>query len=369
MDKIKKFITCFVPVHACNFRCSYCYLSHHIHKDAYGGGIVPFAIPVNKIVKSLSVERLSGKCYFNLCAAGETMMHPEIIELVSGLSKEGHYVDIVTNGTLSRKFDELIEKLNDDQRKRVFIKFSFHYLELKNRNMMEKFLNNIEKIKVAKISYTIEITPHDELVPYIDEIKKFSLDNFGALPHITVARNEGTKDITLLTKYSRDEYRKIWGTFESALFDFKLKIFNEKRCEFCYAGLWSLAVNLENGYYSQCYIGDRLGNIGDLNRPINFRAIGKCREPHCFNGHAFLAFGDIPELISPSYANERDRKTNTDEYWLQPEIRDFFNSKLAESNGAYNIHDQKLIRRKNILYSGMDKLKKAKKKIFLYKKV
>lgn len=367
MDKIKRFITCFVPVRACNFRCSYCYLSHHIDKDAYGGGIDPFVITADKIVKALSLERLGGKCYFNLCAAGETMMHPEIIELVYGLSKEGHYVDIVTNGTLSRKFDELIEKLNTDQRKRVFIKFSFHYLELKKKNMIEKFLNNIEKIKAAKISYTIEITPHDELVPYIDEIKKFSLDNFGALPHITVARNEGTKDIALLTNYSRDEYKKIWESFNSDLFDFKLRIFNQKRCEFCYAGLWSLAVNLEDGYYSQCYIGDRLGNICDLNKPINFRAIGKCREPHCFNGHAFLAFGNIPELISPSYASERDRKTNSDEHWLQPEIRDFFTSKLAESNQVYDINYKKLIKRKNIIYSGMDKLHKVKK-IFLHKK-
>lgn len=124
-------------------------------------------------------------------------------------------------------------------------------------------------------------------MPYIDELKRFSMKEFGALPHITVARNEGTSKIDLLTKYSKEEYRDIWSTFDSRLFDFKLSVFNQRRKEFCYAGCWSLAVNLEDGNYSQCYIGSRLGNIKEMDKPINFRPIGKCREPHCFNAHAF----------------------------------------------------------------------------------
>ena len=95
--------------------------------------------------------------------------------------------------------------------------------------MMSKFIGNVNRIKNSGISYTIEITPHDELVPFIDEIKEFSIREFGALPHITVARNEGTDDIALLTKYSREEYYNIWSQFDSALFKFKLSIFNQNR--------------------------------------------------------------------------------------------------------------------------------------------
>ncbi len=334
MDKINKFVTCLIPVHACNFRCQYCYLSHHVNENVYGGGIRTFAASPKDIVSYFSIKRMGGPCYFNLCAPGETMMHPQLIDFVGELTMEGHYADIVTNGTLTKKFDDLIESLKESQRKRLFIKFSFHYLELKSKNMMEVFLSNVEKIRKSGISYSIEITPHDDLVPYIDEIKTFSLKNFGALPHITVARNEGTKEIALLTKYSREKYKEIWSTFDSALFDFKFSIFNVKRKEFCYAGLWSLTVNIETGVYSQCYGGDELGNFKDADTAVHFRPIGKCRQPHCFNGHAFLATGDIPELIAPTYIEERDRITASGEHWFSKEEREFFSTKLANSNGA-----------------------------------
>lgn len=348
MDKISKFITCLVPVHACNFRCSYCYLSHHVNKNVYGGGIKPFAKQPNEIVAFFSQERLGGSCYFNLCAAGETMMHPELIAFVSELTNEGHYADIVTNGTLTKKFDELIEKLSVEQRKHLFIKFSFHYLELKTRNMMDKFLSNVKKIKDAGISYTIEITPHDELVPFIDEIKEFSMREFGALPHITVARDEGTDEILLLTAYSREEYKRIWSQFESELFNFKLSIFNQDRtCDFCYAGLWSLAVDLETGLYRQCYGGDILGSFTDINKSIRFRAIGKCRQPHCFNGHAFLACGVIPELETLTYVEERDRKMISGDHWFTSETASFFSTKLSESNKEFSDVEKKKVMRVN----------------------
>ena len=333
MDKIKKFITCLVPVHACNFRCSYCYLSHHPEDNAYGRGIKNFVEPPERITKFFSIERTEGICYFNLCAAGETMLHPQLIELVSELTKQGHYVDIVTNGTISKAIDNLTIQLNDDQKKHLFIKFSFHYLELISRKMLDQYIDNVNKIKQNGISYTIEITPHDELIPYIDEIKEFSMKHFGAWPHITVARNEGTKEIELLTKLSREEYYKTWSVFDSAMFDFKFSIFNVKRCEFCNAGSWSLSVNLEDGCYDQCYGGERLGNIIDIDRPIYLHAIGKCREPHCFNGHAFLGFGDIPQIgTRMTYADERDRVMVDGNHWLQPSVLDFFSSKLIESN-------------------------------------
>ena len=335
MDKIKRFVTCLIPVHACNFRCQYCYLSHHVDKDVYGGGIRPFGALPKDIVSYFSIKRMGGPCYFNLCAPGETMMHPKLIEFVSELTKEGHYADIITNGTLTKKFDELIASLDGTQRKHLFIKFSFHYLELQKKNKMESFLEDVDKIRKSGISYSIEITPHDELVPYIDEIKIFSLEHFGALPHITVARNEGTKEIALLTKYSRDQYKEIWSTFDSALFDFKFSIFNVKRKEFCYAGLWSLAVDIETGIYRQCYGGDELGNFKDKDASIKFRPIGKCRQPHCFNGHAFLGTGDIPELATPTYTDERDRVTSDGAHWFSKEERDFFSTKLVDSNATF----------------------------------
>ena len=346
-DKIKYFIGCGVPVFSCNFRCTYCYLGQH--PDLRSRGIIPFAQEPEYIADFFSKERLGGLCYFNFCGNGETLLHPEIIDLVTLLTKNGHYCDIITNGTVSRRFDELISRLDINQRKHLLIKFSFHWMELKHRNLMDTFVDNVYKIKNSGISYSIEITPHDELIPHIEEIKKFSLEKFGALPHITVARNEATPDIELLTKLNRNDYKNIWSSFDSGMFDFKFSIFNEKRCEFCYAGLWSLQLVLETGEYFQCYGGDLLGNIKNKEKPIAFRAIGKCRQPHCFNGHAYLTFGDIPELEAPTYNVMRDRVCEDGNHWVQEETQVFFNSKLIESHDQLSdTEKQRIIRMDSI---------------------
>ena len=340
MDRrgIKYFIGCGVPIYSCNFRCQYCYLGQHPNNNS---GLMPFSEKPEYISEFFSVERLGGYAYFNFCASGETMMHDQLISLVSLLTTQGHYCDIITNGTISKRFDELIDVLDEEQRKHIMIKFSYHWLELKKRNLLELFINNLYKIRDAGISYTLEITPHDELIPYIEEIKTFSLENFGALPHITVARNEATKDIELLTKKSREEYKSIWSVFDSTMFDFKFSIFNKKRCEFCYAGLWSLQLNLGTGDYFQCYGGDYLGNI--KNKKLCLRAIGQCREPHCFNGHAYLTYGVIPEIESPTYNEMRDRITKEGAHWIQTDARAFFSTKLSDEHELLSKEEKKKI--------------------------
>jgi organic radical activating enzyme len=354
-NKIKRFVTVHIPVSVCNFRCPYCYIPQlGIDRTK----INPFVVSPQKIASYFSPQRMGGYCYFNLCGNGETMLHPELIELVSDLTKEGHYCDIITNGTQENKFVQLLGQLSTEQQAHLFVKFSFHYSELNRTKMMPVFLRNVELIKKSRASYSIEITPYDNLIDKIDEIKKFSITHFGALPHITVARNEATPSIELLSKLDRDEYSKTWGTFNSALFNFKFSIFNQKRCEFCYAGLWSIEVDLSNGIYKQCYVGDVLGNITNDKQPVHFKPIGRCREPHCFNGHAFLAFGDIPELICPTYAEERDRTTVNGEHWLKKECQDFFSTRVFETNTQLSSFKKKRVILLSSMHQSCQKIRK-----------
>ena len=336
MEKIiKRFITCHVPVTACNFKCQYCYLRNIKERE-----INRFVLEPVALAEKMSPERLGGICYFNFCADGETMLQPQLIELIQHLTKMGHYADIITNGTMTNKFVELVNSLSDDEQSRLMIKFSFHYLELKEKKLLEKYVSNVNLVKNSNISYSIEITPHDELVDYIDEIKDFSMSNFGALPHITVTRNADTRDIALLTRYDRNVYKEIWEQFDSPMFDFKFSTFNHKRKEFCYAGDWSIKLDLGSGEYRQCYVGRRLGNICDEGDLV-FQAIGNCRMPHCFNGHAFLALGDIPELDAPTYSEERDRLCDDGTHWLKEGCRSFFSTKLYDSNEEYSLEKKK----------------------------
>ena len=328
LDKIKKFIDCFIPITTCNFRCPYCYITQ---SNRWNDALPEFKYSAKDVRKALSKERLGGTCLLNMCGGGETLLHPYIIELLKELLEEGHYIWVITNGSLNKRFEE-ISKFPKNLLYRLAFKFSFHYLELKRLNKLEDYVKNIKLMQDLGVSFSVEITPYDELIEYIDEIKEFSLKNFGALPHITVARNENTKDREILTKLSKEEYGKVWSQFNSEMFNFKLSIFLVKRKEYCMAGKWSYFLDIGWGNLKQCYSYFEEKNIFEDNEPINLRAIGKCLDPHCINGHAFLTWGSIPSLKTPYYCEMRNRIQFDGIEWLNPYMKEFCSHKLEENN-------------------------------------
>lgn len=336
MDKIKRFIDCYVPVTTCTLRCHYCYITMH---RLFNGKLPDFIFSPSHVRKALSKERVGGTCLINFCAGGETLLTPKIVEYVSELLEEGHYIMIVTNATVSKRIEELLQ-LPKDLLKHLFFKFSYHYLELKKRDLLVTFFDNVKKVRDAGCSFTLEITPNDELIPYIDELKHVALENVGAIPHVTVARDERYPNkLPILTSLSREDYCKIWSSFNSKLFEYKMAIFGQKRCEFCYAGDWSLYLNLQTGVATQCYKSSYRQNIfDDLSMPIRFRPVGNnCKELHCYNGHVWLTLGDIPELQAPSYGELRNRKCLNGQEWLNSEMKHMMDSKLYESNEEYSL--------------------------------
>lgn len=335
MDSIKRYIECYVPVTSCTLRCHYCYITHH---RLFNAELPKFNYSPQHVKKALSRERLGGTCLINLCGGGETLLPPEIIDYIKALLEEGHYVMVVTNATVSKRFDE-IAKFPAELTKRLFFKFSYHYLELKRKNLLDRFFANIKKVRDAGCSFTLEATPSDEWIPYIDEMKQVAIDNVGAVCHITIARDERDPEkLPILTSLPRKEYEKKWKVFNSPLFDYKLTIFEQKRREFCYAGDWSFYLNLATGTMTQCYNTHYTQNIfEDINKPIKFLAIGKyCKEHHCYNGHSFIVLGNIPCLQSPTYAELRNRICNDGSEWLKPEMKHFMNTKLWQSNKEYS---------------------------------
>ncbi|TXJ35246.1 radical SAM protein [Brachyspira pilosicoli] len=330
IEKIKKFIDCYIPVTACNLRCEYCYITQ---TNRWSDTLPDFKYSPQYVRKALSKERLGGTCLLNMCAGGETLLHPYIIELLRELLEEGHYIWIITNGTLNKRFNEIL-KFPKELLYRLAFKFSFHYLQLKQLNNLDLFVDNVINVKKAGCSFSVEITPHDELIKYIDEIKEFSIKKFGALPHITVARKDNDKDKEILTNFSKKQYNEIWSIFNSKMFSFKLSTFQVKRKEFCYAGKWTYSLNMGNGLLKQCYSSFFNVNIfDDINTPIKEESIGKkCLEPHCYNSHAFLTFGTIPKLRTPFYYEMRNRVAEDGSEWLNPYMKEFCSHKLKENN-------------------------------------
>ncbi|MBR3755235.1 MAG: radical SAM protein [Clostridia bacterium] len=341
MDKIKRYIDCVVPISACNLRCHYCYITHNRLFDTK---VFPFPKTAKEIRKAFSKERWEGTCLINLCAGGETLLSQETVELAKELLEEGHYVMIVTNGTISKSFFQISE-FPQELLKHLFIKFSFQYLELVRMNILDRFFENVSLMKNHGVSFTIEITPSDELMPYIDDVIKICKEKAGAVCHVSIARDETDKDFPVLSKYSYDEYKKIWSVFDSNLFKFKSEIFYKKRKEFCYAGVWSFFVHLDSGDIYQCGYHKNIGNIyKDVSVPIEYCAVGNnCKVAHCFNGHSFLALGAIPELNTPTYTQLRNRVCIDGSEWLTEDVKYLFSSKLCESNEEYSAKQKREI--------------------------
>ena len=78
-----------------------------------------------------------GVTYFSICGAGETTLQNEIADITYSILKNGHYVNITTNGTIGKRL-EIVEK-QGDYVSHLHFAFSLHYLELKRLGLLNTF--------------------------------------------------------------------------------------------------------------------------------------------------------------------------------------------------------------------------------------
>ncbi len=332
MAKIKRLILGLIPNQKCNLKCEYCYISQVEAWDEPA----PLQYSADHIARCLSQERLGGVSLINLTGNGETMLQPDIAALIEALLREGHYVEVVTNGTVTKRINEVLQ-LPPEYLERLFFKISFHYKELKRLNLLDKFFENVKAIRRAGASFTLELLAYDEIENDREEIKRICLENVGAVCHATIGRNDARKDKALLSGHENAKFRDIWKTLDSEMTDFKLDVIGVKRKEFCYAGAWSLFVNMYTGESQPCYWQPYNQNIfSHPEKPIRFVPVGHtCTQPYCTNAHAHMTWGIIPELKTPAYCQMRNRTCENGEEWLTPACKTFFSSKLSESNREY----------------------------------
>lgn len=332
MDKIKRFFECLMPVSICNLECPYCYV---IQENRRKMQLADLPYSPEHIARALRKDRVGGTCWISICGVGETFVQTEIVEIVGLLLKEGHYVNVTTNGTLTKQFKRLIAVCGTNIN-HLHLSFSLHYLELKKHDLLETFFNNIQMVRDAGASILVQINLCDEYIPYIDEIKDICINKIGALPQVALTRDESARPMKIFTEMTDEQYYRYGSLFESKLFDFTYHNFNIKREEFCYAGDWSGVLNLQTGWLSKCYANDEGQNIfEDLNKPIRFEAIGRnCKNFYCVNSSHFMSLGVIPSVKTPSYAALRNRE---EAKWYTKDMLCFLNGKLENNNKKYGI--------------------------------
>ncbi len=333
MAEIKKFFECLIPVTVCNIKCDYCYIVQREHRTCK---IPELKYSPEIIEKALRQERLGGVCYFSICGAGETFVPNYLLDVVNAILKNGHYVNITTNGTLSKKIKEL-SRFNKEELSRIHISFSFHYLELKKKSLLDVFFENVNYVKSLGCSVLIQLNLYDGYLPYLEDIKKICLERVGALPQIAATRKEESllTKVEYMTSLSEEDYISAGKQFDSPLFDFTVKNFNCKRKEFCYAGSWTFTLNLVTGVMKRCYASSISQNIFEnVDKPIMDIAVGNCcGSLFCMNSSHFMSLGVIPEIKTPTYSDLRNRKIAN---WYTDSMIQFLNGKLYNNNAEYS---------------------------------
>lgn len=340
-EPIKKFIEVFVPGTSCNLKCHYCYLAQvgvSTNQRSH------FCFSDEQMHRSIRKERLGGACLFNICADGETMLEPHTMTFIKNLLIEGHYVNIVTNATLTSRIQELIS-LSKEQRSHIALLASFHYLELKKRNLLETYFSNLKAARSAGISFYMPMVFCQEYVDCLDEIKKTCIEHLGILPEAAKYRDDTSSDLHLKEQLSIDEYYdKGIQELDSNYFRFEKRFYLKKIDSFCYAGDWFAYLNLCTGELQACYNQPVFDNLfAHPEKPVKFRAIGNhCRVPYCYNGVSRIPLGVVPEIKDVNYYWEyRNRKNPNGPDNYTDELKQALSVRLYESNQEYSEKDKK----------------------------
>lgn len=339
-ETIKKFFEFYIPVTCCNLKCEYCYVSQLGWQQ---GKMPKFTHSPKEIGCALSKERIGGTAFICLCGGGETLLPPEMPEIVKELLAQGHYVNVTSNATVGRAFDEIIRIVPAQDLARLHFVFSLHYLELKRLNLLDRYVDNVHKVRAAGCSFEVKINLYDGYIMCVDEIKEFCLKNFQAFPQCAVTRKEGD-DLKYHATCSDDEYVCIGKSFNSPTFDLHLKNFKvSRRGQFCYAGVWSYVGNLAEGWVKACYCnGRKIDLFKNIDKPIPEAPVGcNCKHCYCVNADLFLTLGTIPGVYDGITCESiRNRPLAN---WYGEAMREFLSTKLLTANRTYMESEKRML--------------------------
>lgn len=325
---MRKYVGIHVPATTCNLSCPYCYIRQ---KGEFSKEPVVGHSP-RYIRLCLSQRRLGGQALIGICGAGETLLCDKIVDICVELLKEGHYLHLVTNGTVTAQICKLVQRAGRYV-KHIFFKFSFHYEEFERRGLLDVFAGNVNYVSQAGASFTVELTSDDRLISRIEDIKQFSMQHFGALPHVTIARDETDSKLPILTKLPKEDYYRAWSEFQSELFEVKWEYFG-RPIRNCFAGKYSIYIDLQTGSIKRCLGQPSVDNLYCLeDKSLEYKCVGDdCTLPYCFNNHAYLTLGVVPGIRTVSFAQVRDRMRANGTHWVQSEVYRFIDQRLYENN-------------------------------------
>lgn len=334
-NSIVKAITVYVPGNQCNLRCGYCYITENFKKNRNDQKAF-FNYPVEQMIKAFNPARIGGLAHITVIGNGETLIPDEVVPFVKGLLHYGHVVEVVTNGTLSKRIDELIDMPEQDL-ERLIVKCSLHWEELKRLNLKDVYFSNIRKvIKAGGSSYPFLVLSN-EYMDSIDEIKETCIKELGDLPHCTpcivantVADAQRGGKAATNPECTNDFIDKMYEKFHSKVFLESVRFLNvDVKKVFCYAGKYSFIVNMDTGLVGKCHnVMTNVNFFKNIDCWNDLECVGcECGISSCSLQYDFFSMGLIPEVENvPTYAEiVCDRH-----YFFTDKVRELMNVKIVK---------------------------------------
>lgn len=309
-QKIRKAVTVYVPGNLCNLRCSYCYVSECLQ---LGHEEKPrFCYSVKHMIKAFAPERIGGLAYFTVIGGGETLLPPEVIPFVKGLLRYGHVVEVVTNNTLNDKMDELLD-MPESELRRLIVKCSLHWTELKRLNKLDDYFNNMRKVIAAGASTYPFLVICKEYESELEEICRTCQREIHALPQCTPCVLSDTQSDFLRGGAARTEpactpelVQRVKELTHSKLFEESVRFLDiDPKKVFCYAGPWAFGVYMDTGKIFKCHnVLLEQNFFENIEEPLELDAVGcECGVATCSLQYPFFGLGLIPEVPDvPTYA-------------------------------------------------------------------
>ena len=324
-EKIERYIQGAVLTNGCNLACDYCYLKLQGHKNKGCQFVYSFDV----IEKAMSKDRW-GVSLISLTGDGETLLDRNVVELANILLNNGHFLNIVNNGTQTNNLRYFINSVDADKRQKVMFTFSLHYIELKRRGLLDTYFNNIKMVRNAGCSIFIHLVLAEQYLKMLDEIKTACMSYIGALPHVGLVRDESDmQSRKLAVKMNEDDFFEIGHSFNSSFFGIQEYLYKKGKIkDYCYAGQLGILLNFSSGNARQCMCNTKGYNVFEKpNEPIRFEAVGhNCSAPWCFCD-AFQILGMIPQLGLSGYA---DAFNGNRKDWATDYMKEALNVKLAD---------------------------------------
>lgn len=99
----------------------------------------------------------------------------------------------------------------------------------------------------------------------------------------------------------------------------------------CNAGRDSFFIDLYSGVMKRCLFPENMGDFYDDSISLDFERVGdSCPLNYCFNCHAYLTMGVMPDILAPTYLNIRDRVREDGTHWIKEKMRRFLNARFYE---------------------------------------